>query len=106
MLNGFVNTVAAKVNGGEYFLGNDFSLYNVTTPIQNDRMGFQSNVSYGLYTGSNGVDEIGQMRIINEAAYCNKLVEVFNGTGYVNVTQQSTKLGIDKQELDDVSNGM
>jgi hypothetical protein len=59
MLNGYVNDVAAKVNGGTYSLGNDFSLYNVTTPIQNDRIGFQSSVDYGTYTGSNGVDEIG-----------------------------------------------
>ena len=59
MLNGFYNTYAAKINGGSYTLGNDFSLYNVTTPIQNDRLGFQSNVPYGMYTGSNGVDEIG-----------------------------------------------
>ena len=40
MLNGFYNGYAAKVNGGDYILGNDFSLYNVTTPIQNDRIGF------------------------------------------------------------------
>ena len=39
-----------------------------------------------MYTGSNGVDEIGQVRIINEAAYTNKLVEIFNGTNYVNIT--------------------
>jgi len=106
MLNGFYNPIADKVNGGDYMLGNDFSLYDITTPIQNDRMGLQANVAYGLNTGSNGVDEIGQLRIINEAAYCNKLVEIFDGTNYVNVTQQSTKLGIDSQELKDVSNGM
>jgi len=106
MLDGYVNTYAADINGGDYFQGNDFSLYGVTTPVQNDRLGLQKEVSYGLNTGANGVDEIGQLRIINGAAYCNKLVEVFNGTSYVNVTQQSTKLGIDKQELSDVSNGM
>ena len=40
MLNGFYNEYAAKTNGVSYTLGNDFSLYNVTTPIQNDRLGF------------------------------------------------------------------
>ena len=87
MLDGYVNTYAADINGGDYFQGNDFSLYGVTTPVQNDRLGLQKEVSYGLNTGANGVDEIGQLRIINGAAYCNKLVEIFNGTSYVNVTQ-------------------
>ena len=73
MLEGYVNDIADKVNGGNYILGNDFSLYNVTTPIQNDRIGFQSNVTYGTYTGSNGVDEIGQIRIINGQAFANKV---------------------------------
>mgnify|MGYP007004968105 CR=1 FL=1 len=33
MLNGFVTDVTANVGGGEYILGNNFNLYNVTTPI-------------------------------------------------------------------------
>ena len=44
MLNGYVNDIADQINGGDYILGNDFSLYNVTTPLQNDRLGFQSSV--------------------------------------------------------------
>ena len=88
MLTGFVNPLAAVINSGaNYTLGNDWSLYNITTPIQNGNIGFQKNVQYGTYTGSNGVDEIGQIRIINGAAFCNKLVEIYNGTNFVNVTQ-------------------
>ena len=86
MLNGYVNEYATKMEGGNYTLGSVYSLYNVTAPIQNDRLGFQSNVSYGMFTGSNGVDEIGELRIINEAAFVNKLVEIYNGTHYVNIT--------------------
>ena len=86
MLNGYVNDIVDQINGGDYILGNDFNLYNVTTPLQNDRIGFQSSVEYGTYTGSNGNDEIGELRIINGAAFCNKVVQIFNGTEYVNVT--------------------
>lgn len=39
-----------------------------------------------MFTGSNGVDEIGQLRIINGAAYCNKITEIYNGYTYSNVT--------------------
>ena len=53
-LMGYKNDVAAKINGGNYIMGDDFSLLNVTTPIVNDQMGFQSNSSFGLYTGSKG----------------------------------------------------
>ena len=36
VLYGYVNDVASKVNGGNYFLGDDFALSNTTTPIIND----------------------------------------------------------------------
>lgn len=51
-------------------------------------MGPQSSVNYGMYTGSNGEDEIGQLRIINGQAYVNKLVNVYNGLDLVSVPQQ------------------
>jgi len=36
LLMGFENTVADKVNGGDYLLGDDFGLSKETTPIIND----------------------------------------------------------------------
>ena len=41
-----------------------------------------------MLTGSNGVDEIGYLRIIDGAAYTNKKVPLFNGTDLVYYTQQ------------------
>jgi len=65
LLTGFENPYAARLNGGHYAQGDDFSLSNYTTPILNDQTGFGKNVSFGLYTGSNGDDEIGLLRLIN-----------------------------------------
>lgn len=65
MLEGFTSDVASKINGGNFYQGNDFSLSNHTAPIINDFSGFQSKVAYGMKTGSNGVDEIGYLRMIN-----------------------------------------
>lgn len=59
-----------------------------------------------MLTGSNGVDEIGFLRLINNAAYANKVMEIFNGNELVEVTQQDPKFSIDQQELNSVSAGM
>lgn len=40
MLYGFENDVAAKINGGNFYQGNDFSLSNYTAPVINDMSGF------------------------------------------------------------------
>jgi len=87
LLFGFVSDVASKAEGSNYVLGNYFGISNMTTPIINDQKGFGSNVTFGMYTGSNGIDEIGYLRLISDAAYANKLTEIFNGTQLVNVTQ-------------------
>jgi hypothetical protein len=106
VLFGYENDVAAKVNGGDYFFGDDFSLSNMTTPIITDQRGFGSNVSFGLYTGSNGDDEIGYLRIMNDVAYVNKKTEIWSGNMLVNVTQQDPLESLAVQELRQVSYGM
>lgn len=40
MLYGFETDVAAKINGGHFYQGNDFSLSNFTAPIINDMSGY------------------------------------------------------------------
>jgi len=106
MLDGFENDVADKVNGGSYFSGNDFSLSKMTTPIRNDIKGFQSNVPYGTYTGSNGIDEIGYLRIINGEAASNKIFTLWNGTAMINTTLSDPELITSMTELNNVSAGM
>lgn len=80
MLNGYENDVAARINGGDYFAGDDFALMNYTNPIRIDVTGPDSVVIYGLLTGENGLSEIGQIRTINEQAFTNKQVQIYNGT--------------------------
>ncbi len=59
-----------------------------------------------MLTGSNGVDEIGQLRIINNQAYANKVVQLYNSTTYLNIAQSDPKISFEEQELKDVSGGM
>lgn len=59
-----------------------------------------------MYTGSNGEDEIGQLRIMNQQAYVNKEVQVYNGAELVWMTQKDPAEDVDQEELDDVSYGM
>ena len=80
LINGYENDIAERVNGGQYYGGYDFSITNSTTPVFNEMVGEVSNAVYGVYTGSNGVDEIGEVRTVNEEAYVNKIINVWNGT--------------------------
>jgi len=105
-LMGYTNDVAEKINGGNYIMGDDFSLLNVTTPIVNDQMGFQSNSSFGLYTGSNGQGEIGLLRQINDDSFANRQIQCYNSTKQLNVTMTNPDLSLTVQELRKVSNGM
>ena len=65
MIVGYETDVAANVNGGTFLNGDDFNLSPNTTVLTNDQIGYGTQIEYGMYTGSNGVDEIGQLRIIN-----------------------------------------
>ena len=58
LINGYENDIAARINGGQYYGGYDFSISNSTTPVFNDLIGEISESVYGIYTGSNGIDEI------------------------------------------------
>ena len=106
MLYGFENDVAAKINGGQFYQGNDFSLSNFTAPIINDMSGLQASVPYGMYTGSNGIDEIGRLRIMNNQADVNRLFTLWNGTAMVNTTLTNPSLSSSEKELNGVSAGM
>ena len=41
-----------------------------------------------MYTGSNGVEEIGYLRIIDDVAFTNKLMQIYNGTEQVYYNQK------------------
>ena len=74
------------INGGDFFAGNDYRLVNQTTPIFNDIIGSVAEAWYGIYTGSNLLNQTSRIRIINEEAYTNRIVPVWNGTYITPVT--------------------
>lgn len=85
LMNGYENDIAAKINGGQYYGGYDFSICNDTTPVFNDMLGSVSEATYGIYTGSNGVDEIAEVRTVNGEAFVNRIQNVWNGTYFTAV---------------------
>ena len=87
LINGYNNTIADKVNGGQYYGGYDFSLSPETTPVFNEMFGGVSKGIIGMYTGSLSLDSIGQVRILNDEAYVNKAQQVWNGTYFSEVPQ-------------------
>ena len=106
MFVGYKTDVADKVNGGTFINGDDFNLSPNCTVLTNNQIGYGSQVEYGMYTGSNGVDEIGQLRIIDGQAYANRKVALWNSTNFVNITIQSPFGSFKEKELDDVAAGM
>jgi len=86
LLFGFETNVTQKINGGDFFQGNDFGLQNTTTPIFNDLIGSVAESWYGVYTGSNLLSQTSRVRILNDEAYTNRIVPIWNGTYYSNVT--------------------
>lgn len=80
MINGVYNPSAEKLNGGDYYNGDNFNLRNWTTPIFHDTAGILNQTVYGMYTGANNEDYIGYLRLINEVAAVNKLEKVWTGT--------------------------
>ena len=83
MIQGYNNTEATNINGGSYFQGYSQSLSSWTQPVNRNE-----SVEYGMYTGSNGVDEIGYLRIIDEVAFTNRLMQIYNGTDQVSYNQK------------------
>jgi hypothetical protein len=59
---GFTNSAADMINGGDFYNGDDFSLSNTTSPIFHDKIGNQAATEYGMYTGSNKLSNIGNLR--------------------------------------------
>ena len=106
MLTGWKSELVKNFNCTNYLLGDYWAIYNETTPIRNYVYGFQSKVDYGIYTGSNDLDEIGQVRMINGQHYVNKMSEIFNGTFQVNITQNDPKSSESQAKLKKVSSGM
>lgn len=43
LINGYENDIAARVNGGQYYGGYDFSIANATTPVFNELIGTVSD---------------------------------------------------------------
>lgn len=108
---GFYNEAADKLNGGNYYNGDDYSLRNHTTPIFHDIQGLGNQTQYGMYTGANDIGSIGYLRIINNVAAINKLQTVWNGYNYTNTTVKrpiggETGLTLNDIALKEVSYGM
>lgn len=101
MLDGYNNTEAANVNGGAYFQGYSQSLTSLTQPVNRVEL-----VEYGMYTGSNGVEEIGYLRIIDDVAFTNKLMQIYNGTEQVYYNQKDESFELQQQLLNEISVGM
>ena len=59
-----------------------------------------------MYTGSNGIDEIGRLRIVNDESVGNKLFSLFNGTQFVTVAESDYDETLAQKQLDGVSAGM
>lgn len=79
LLNGFYNKAADNINGGDYYNGDIFSLRNFSTPILHNTKGPLVDTSYGMFTGSNGQTEIGQLRLMNNVAYVNRIEKIWDG---------------------------
>lgn len=108
LLWGFETTAADKINGGCFFCGTDYRLVNQVTPILNDQIGTVAEAWYGLYTGSNLLNQTSIVRIVNEEAYTNRIVPVWNGTYVTPVTlNPDGSVGFaTAQGFTGVSNGM
>jgi len=108
LITGYNNTIADKINGGQYYGGYDFSLSPETTPVFNEKFGGVSRGILGMYTGSLSLDSIGQVRILNGEAYVNKLQQVWNGTYFSDVPQNPDgKIGMTHgQQFKGAGNGM
>lgn len=59
-----------------------------------------------MYTGSNGLDEIGRLRQMNGVADTNKRFELWNGTAMINTTLTDPNISSSAKELNGVSAGM
>jgi hypothetical protein len=107
LLHGFDNGIADVLNGGDYYNGDFFSLRNLSTPILHNTMGPLVNTSYGMFTGALGQTEIGQLRLINNAAIVNRREVVWDGQQYTEITvNRPTNGSMDSIILEDVSYGM
>ena len=63
---GYESDVTAKLNEGDFFEGNLWQLSNYTTPILNDQIGQVANATYGLFSGSNSISRVSQIRLVND----------------------------------------
>ena len=58
LIDGFDNNIAARINGGQYYAGYDFSLSSDTTPVFNEKHGSGSKMIYTLHTGFNHLNSV------------------------------------------------
>ena len=112
LLNGFESSDAnnlSEIASNSYYDGDLMYLRNLTTPIYHNMYGIMNVTSFGMYTGSNGLTEIGNLRIINENSDVNKREMAYNGTGVTNITLSRPLTGSKTYKdisLDKVSYGM
>lgn len=62
---GWNSAVAAKSNGGDYWIGADFNIETWMTPIFTDSRGPMAYTKYGLYSGSFTIDNVSSYRLNN-----------------------------------------
>lgn len=80
ILFGWENTIAEKVNGGDFWQGADFDTYGWINVIYSTDDWLVANATYNLYSGSLTTDDVSQVRLLNGQAYLNKITPIFNGT--------------------------
>ena len=59
LITGFDSPIASKINGGDYYAGDDFSLASATTPIFNEQIGVPSESKFVLKTGHSDIHDVG-----------------------------------------------
>ena len=72
LIQGFNGTTAAKVNGGDFLSGSDFSLSEAVTPVYNDKVGILTDQYIKMRVSGNNLTEIGQIKQINTVSYLNR----------------------------------
>jgi len=104
---GYKTNITDRINGGDFFAGADYDLDNTITPVINEVKGRVSDATFGMYTGSLGVDDVSKVRRVNNVAYVNKNYAMWNGTYYHNVTLSPAGSGSNEFiKFDGCSNGM
>ena len=89
------------VGEGDFFQGNDKDLLKRVSPVFNTDDIADTEIK--IKTGTGHVENISKLTQINQKAFVNKRLTIFNGTGPI---ETAVNLWDKKVQLEDVTNGM